>query len=81
MDYSETIIKDGYDFPSLDCQFFDGCAGYDPKECMFGETCKKFVYINNEHCTYRDMQRLCLEDYVGRDTLKYMIDLSRGERG
>lgn len=62
--YSPTWINDNFDLTKLECQYFDICAFYDPKNCHYESKCET-----------RQFLRGVLEDYVEIENIKHQLEL------
>jgi len=64
MDYKNTIVKDGFDFNAMECQYFDICKYYSPGNCD---------YVSP--CALRQELRDTLENSVAAENERFQVDL------
>ena len=69
MKYSPTWITDNFPLEELECQYFNICNDYIPKDCPFDSPCAK-----------RQLLREHLENYVATENIKFQIKLILNEK-
>jgi len=75
----ETRVQDEFPLSLLECQFYEMCKAYDPKNCQYNKGCTKgvkFTLDNGEESTvtFRKLFRSTVEPYIVVHCLEDQID-------
>ena len=70
----KTSINDNYKFQELECQYFELCKCYEPKNCMYSKPCSSLLIFDKKVISVRSVLRTCLESYVAEDNLSFQIE-------
>ena len=65
----KTWISDSFPLKQLECQYFDICKSYKPRDCNF-----------DDECDLRQELKYYLETYVAHTNLKLQIGLILDDR-
>jgi hypothetical protein len=68
------MVNDDYTkFNELECQYFELCKYYKPKECLYCKPCEIIIILGKKGMSIRSVLRGCLKSYVTSENLGFQI--------